>query len=147
MNSKENNDTQDSLYITENFKWNELIFSSTASRYGIKNIPNENQSANLRRLCIEILQPIRTKYGEPIRITSGFRCKALNSAVGGVSNSQHLNGEAADIVCGDNKRLWNLIVSMIKENQISVGQLINEKNLTWIHISLPDARHCNQIIN
>lgn len=125
------------MNLSSNFTLEEMIFSSTASRLRIPNNPDKIQIANLRRLCLQILQPIRDKYGEPIRVTSGYRCPGLNNAVGGVSTSQHLHGEAADIISSNNRKLWDLITSMIKKGEIRVGQLINEKNLTWIHISLP----------
>lgn len=133
------------MNITENFAYDELIHSSTALKKKIDNTPSDEEKENLIRLTKEILQPIRTKYGKPITITSGFRCEKLNKAVGGVKTSQHLKGEAADIICENNKELWNVIVEMVKNNEITVGQLINEKKLSWIHISLPTKNHKNKI--
>ena len=101
---------------------------------------------NLTYLVKEILQPIRDKYGKPITVTSGYRCPSVNRMVGGSANSQHVKGQAADIKCEDNKELWNLIVEMIKEGDIVVGQLIDEKKLSWIHISTPDKK-VNQILH
>lgn len=79
-------------------------------------------------------------------MTSGYRSEALNKAVRGSATSQHLKGEAADIVSDDNKKLWLLICDMISNGEITVGQLIDEKKL-WIHISLPNERHHNQILH
>lgn len=93
-----------------------------------------------------ILQPIRDKYGKPITVTSGFRSPSVNRLVGGSANSQHCKGEAADIKCENNKELWDLIVDMINNEEIVVGQLIDEKNLSWIHISLPNEKRRNQIL-
>lgn len=92
-----------------------------------------------------ILQPIRDKYGKPITVTSGFRSPSVNRLVGGSANSQHCKGEAADIKCENNKELWDLIIDMINNKKIVVGQLIDEKNLNWIHISLPNEKRKNQI--
>lgn len=87
------------IQLTPHFKLSEFTKSATASKYGIKNEPNEEQIANLRALCEEVLEPLRLWYGKPIVIGSGFRCPQLNShpAVRGATNSQHMKGEAADL--------------------------------------------------
>ena len=133
------------MNLTQNFTLEEMIFSSTARLRKIDNRPNSQQLNSLKRLCEEILQPVRDKYEKPITITNGFRCPTLNSAIGGSKTSQHLKGEAADIISENNKELWDLICSMIQSGEISVGQLIDERNLSWIHISLPTPTHHNQI--
>lgn len=135
------------MQITKNFSFEELTFSATARQKGIPNLPNPPQIENLRKLCEKVLQPVRDNFGAPITVTSGFRSTALNKAVGGASGSQHLKGEAADIICYDNRRLWNLMCRMVRDGEMHVGQLINEKNLKWIHVSLPDASHSNQIFH
>ena len=135
------------MKLSENFSYEEMIASTTASNRKIDNTPNREQLENLGVLCREILQPLREKYGRPITVTSGFRSSALNKVVGGVSTSQHLKGEAADIICANNKELWNIAVRLVKEGKIIVGQLINEKNLSWIHISLPTKTKKNQILS
>lgn len=132
--------------LTKNFTLEEMVASTVAKRSGIKNEPGETEIENLRRLCKEILQPVRDRLGKPIRVTSGYRCASLNLAVGGVSTSQHLKGEAADIVSENNLKLWQLITDMISKGEITVGQLINEHNLSWIHISLP-GKWRNQCIH
>lgn len=134
------------MKLSENFTLEELVASSTAKERNIPNVPDVEQIVNLCKLCIMVLQPIRDKLKTSIRVKSGFRSEALNKVVGGTATSQHLKGEAADIICNNNKLLWNTIVSMIQERKIVVGQLIDEKNLSWIHISLPTQRHNNQIL-
>lgn len=134
------------MKLSKNFTYEELIASTTASNKGIDNTPNEDQVAQLKLLCEKVLQPIRDKYNHPIIITSGFRCKALNKAVGGSNTSQHMMGQAADIKCTATTKayLFNLILSMIKSGEIKVGQLIWEygtkKEPNWIHISLPYSK-------
>lgn len=135
--------------ITNNFSWKELTHSTTAEAKGIDNTPTVDAKAYLVELCVLILQPIRDKYGKGITVNSGYRCKALNKAVGGSSTSQHVKGQAADITVGQkqNKVLFDMIVKMIKDNKITVGQLIDEKNYSWLHISLPTDKHKNEILH
>ena len=84
--------------LSKNFALEEFIRSRTAERMGIDNVPKDEEVINnLRNLCLEILQPLRDYVGAPVHINSGYRCKALNEAVGGVKNSQHCLGEACDI--------------------------------------------------
>ena len=85
------------MQLTANFTLEEFTRSTAADRLGIDNTPNPQEIANIRRLCVEILQPARLALG-PIQISSGFRSKALNKAVGGVSDSAHRLGFAADVV-------------------------------------------------
>lgn len=135
------------MQLTQNFSLQEMIYSPTANLRGINNTPGEAHLANLTQLCRKVLQPIRFRFQKPIKITSGFRSPKLNQVVGGAKTSQHLKGEAADIISDNNAELWDLICSMILNNEITVGQLIDEKNLRWIHISLPDSLHTNQILH
>lgn len=132
--------------ITANFTLNELIYSSTADRYDIDNTPGQFEYNNLVKLCKEVLQPIREKYGKPITVNSGYRSPQLNSKLKGSATSQHCKGEAADIDCENNERLFNIIISMINNGEIEVGQLIDEKKYSWIHISLPYHKK-NQILH
>jgi hypothetical protein len=83
--------------LSENFRLGEFIESETAQRLGIDNTPTVEVVFRLRNLCREVLQPLRDHVGHAIRINSGYRCEALNEAVHGVGNSQHLHGCAADI--------------------------------------------------
>lgn len=137
--------------LTPHFTLEEMTRSAKATALGIDNTPNESERASLVRLCREILEPIRTKYGRPMNVSSGFRCKKLNAAANGSSTSQHMTGEAADINVGaDNRKLFDLIADMIDKHEIRVGQLIWEygtsKNPAWVHISLPRVAKPNNMI-
>ena len=80
-----------------NFKYKEFVRSMTAKRKGIDNIPtDENVWKNLENLAVNVLQPLRNKFGR-IRILSGYRCPELNVKIGGSATSNHCRGEAADI--------------------------------------------------
>jgi len=83
--------------LSKNFTLEELVSSSSAAKYGIKNVPDARAKANLTMLCQKCLQPIRDSYGKPIVVTSGYRCPALNVKIGGSRTSQHMKGQAADI--------------------------------------------------
>lgn len=139
------------MKLTENFTLEELIKSDTANKFHINNTPSREVVNNLKKLATDILQPIRDTYGLPIKISSGYRCPVLNKKVGGVKNSQHVLGEAADLIVGDvvhNLELFNLIKAMIEHKEITVGQLINEYGGKWVHVSLPRKnKQNNQIIN
>jgi len=87
-----------------NFKYKEFVKSDTATRLGIDNTPNRQQWENIEKLAVNVLQPIRNKFGS-IRITSGFRSEELCIAIGSFSmingkrvvTSNHARGEASDI--------------------------------------------------
>lgn len=118
------------------FTIKELCTSGTAEARDIKNEPNSTERARLVSLVDKILDPLRSAWGAPIKVTSGFRCDKLNRAVGGATNSQHRRGEAADIKTiadtpAENKKLWDLIVKL----KLPFDQMINENNFDWVHIS------------
>lgn len=118
------------------FTIQELTKSTTAQQKGIKNIPSKEQEQNLIALIENILDPLREAYGGPIIVTSGYRCPALNKAVGGAKNSQHMTGQAADIrtvkdTRAENKKLFDLIQKL----KLPFDQLIDEHNLDWVHVS------------
>lgn len=119
-----------------NFTIEELTYSKTAIDHNIDNTPGEKELKQLNKLIKTLLQPIRDAYGSSIYVNSGYRCEELNKLLKGSKTSQHVKGEAADITCDDNEKLWDIINQMIKDKQITVGQLINEHDLSWIHISL-----------
>ena len=138
------------MKLTKNFTLEELVFSITANNHGINNTPSAEARACLKRLAVEILQPIRDAWGKPIVISSGYRCPKLNAIVGGVKNSQHILGQAADIKASnpsENGKLHALIKRMVKNGQIKVGQLIweygNKTNPKWVHVSLPRVGKTN----
>lgn len=139
------------MRISKNFSYDEMVYSATAERLKLDNTPNEKEKANLVRLVLEILQPVRDKWGRPIVVTSGFRSEAVNKAVGGARNSQHRLGEAADIKIGSksqNKALFNFILDMVNKGEIKVGQLIDEYGYSWVHVSLPrQGKPNNQVLH
>ena len=135
--------------ISKNFTLEELCASDTAKAKGIRNVPDTQQTLNICALVHKVLQPLRDIYGGHVKIGSGFRCPALNKAVGGVSNSQHMKGEAADLcIDGDiNKgKRWIEIIRALGD----YDQLIWEhsaKGSYWVHVSYrADGKNRKQYI-
>lgn len=114
----------------------------TTTTTGIKNVPAQAQVSNLIALVENVLDPARALLGRPITVNSGFRCQAVNLAVKGAAKSQHLKGEAADLTCEDNKRLFCLI-----RDHFTFDQLINEYEYKWIHVSCSQLHNRNQVLS
>lgn len=134
---------------SEHFTIEELCRSQVAVCLGIDNKPKrEDIIANLKRLAFHTLEAVRLlNDNKPITITSGYRCKELNRAVGGVATSQHQNGCAADFVVGsaeENRRLFEKIKS---SGSVPFDQLILEPKAGWVHISYVEGGNRFQIID
>lgn len=119
------------------FRLEEFAVSSSYPK--LVELPKGSIEQNVKLLVEVLLDPIREKIGMPITVTSGYRPKKLNDAVGGAKNSNHLYGYAADVQCG-NKRSDNLkIVYALLELGCDWDECIIEKGtLTapqWIHIA------------
>lgn len=138
---KENRNHVADRQLSDHFSLREMTLSGTGIRLGIDNTPEEEVTENLRALCIEVLEPLRRRYGRII-ITSGYRCERLNKAVGGAKNSQHLRGEAADIhVTGTNMCVK---YASFLQSETDFDQLIMEpigaKEKRWLHVSYTRRR-------
>lgn len=121
------------MKLTEHFTLQEFLHSDTAIRQNINNTPAGNSPvyANLEKLA-RTLEQVRTLFGQPIHINSGYRCPALNRAVGGVKNSAHLLGLAADIrIAGISP---HEVTRRIAESDLAFDQCIDEG--TWTHLSI-----------
>lgn len=116
------------------FTIDEMLRSSEAVKRNIRNIPSHDVLRRLHSLMDNCLDPIRSLWGKPIGVNSGYRSPELNRAVGGKPTSQHLRGEAADITTGSvegNRKLFELILA----SGIDYDQLIDESNYKWLHVS------------
>ena len=123
--------------ITMHFTIEELYASKTAKDKGINNKPSVREMVNLVYLAAYVLEPLRKAMGEPIKIGSGFRCQQLNKAVGGVANSQHMKGQAADISIEGDMAFGRKVFDYIK-NHLTFDQLIwehDKKGTYWVHVS------------
>ena len=129
------------MRLTRNFTYEELRHSDVAERRGINNRPRTKEEEkrvieNLKALCMEVLQPLRDFLGKPVVISSGYRCAELNKAVGGVRNSQHMKGEAADIHVENTEHLLKIMHFIMDETDFD--QVIWERNRAgtqWVHVS------------
>ena len=119
----------------------EMLKSSTAEKLGISNVPEDDEIIDNINYTIERLNDIRERYNKKILITSGYRCTALNKAVGGKPNSQHVKGQAADLKWDEN------LLKFIKD-KFHYDQLIEEtsKRTKWIHISFNKEKERMQYI-
>lgn len=137
-------------YISKNFTLEELCASATAKAKGIRNNPGQTDVVNLCALVHQVLQPLRDVMGYAIKIGSGYRSLALNQAVGGVRNSQHMRGEAADLcIDGDlqkGKRWFEWIKSHCEFDQLILEH--NAKGSYWVHVSYrADGKNRRQVIS
>lgn len=124
------------VQLSPHFKLSEFTKSSTATARHIDNTPNDEQVKNLKALCENVLEPLRQHFNVPIIIGSGFRCPKLNNTVGGVANSQHQYGEAADIHIPDEATGRQWIEHLLE--YCLFDQLIWEHDKSghyWIHVS------------
>jgi len=117
--------------LSPHFTLDELTFSQTAIQRNIKNVPNRKELANLRRLCRTILEPFRALVG-PLHVNSGFRSEELNRINGGVPNSQHRLGQAADLL--PIKTELKAAYLKLVDSKIPFDQAIYEFG-RWIHVS------------
>ena len=129
------------------FTFDELIHSDTADRLGIDNTPTCDATDNLDMLVTRVLDNLRDGWGRPIIVTSGYRCKQLNAAVGGARNSQHLKGQAADIVSGDFEAFRGFVRRWCKDNEFDQCIFEHSGGRQWIHISYVEGRNRGQVLD
>ena len=130
----------------KHFNVSEFFRSSTAAKNGIKNEPSPDEKAaivrNINLLVDNVLDPVRDMVNTPIIITSGYRCPQVNRLVGGVDNSQHMSGCAADF------HVMGFTPSMMYEvflyifNTLEFDQLIYYPSKNIIHVSY--VENCNR---
>lgn len=130
------------MQLSRSFTLAELTISQTATRAGYDNTPTPIIEMNLKRLCNELLQPIRDHVGKSIHVSSGYRSLRVNKLIGGSDTSAHVYGFAADITSpgfGNPAKLALFIVEMLKRNNIRFDQVILEFG-EWVHVAV-----CNRV--
>ena len=124
--------------ISKHISEKEGVYSITATRKGIDNIPNSDELNNMRLLAEEVFEPLRSYVGGPIKINSFFRCPELNTAIGGSSKSQHCKGQAMDIddTFGrmTNAEMYHWIKEYLEFDQM-IWEFGDDKNPDWVHVS------------
>ena len=131
------------MKLSKNLSLQEAIKSNTATRLGIKNEPEQWEVNNLRAVAENVFQPIRDHFGVPIGVSSGYRSKELNKAIGGSKYSQHMIGEALDLDADIYGRITNAdIFNYIKDN-LEWDQMIwefgNDEEPNWVHVSYKEV--------
>ena len=133
------------MQLSPNFQLKEFIESPTADALKIDNRPDWEVVINLRNLCREVLQPLRDYAQQPIHVNSGYRCEALNEAVHGVGNSQHLYGQAADVHIPDvntGRKWYEFLVNHTDFDQVLFEYRRN--GARWLHVSCRRNRRENR---
>lgn len=137
------------MNLSKNFTLEEMLESQAARRKGISEqfTPPKEAIDNLKTLCVKLLQPVRDKIGKPILISSGYRCKRTNRAVGGKATSHHIKGMAADIngVGYSNRELFFFIKNNFKFTQL-IWEYGDKKNPAWVHVSYDPKNLKNEIL-
>jgi hypothetical protein len=141
------------MQLSEHLSLAEVTRSDMAKRRGISNMPTPEHLENFKKLAENIFEPIRKHFGVPIFVSSGYRSKALNTAIGGSLSSQHCLGQALDLdMDGTKNGVTNkMVFDYIKAN-LNFDQLIWEfgtkDNPDWVHVSYnPSGKQRKQILN
>lgn len=119
---------------SEFFTLAELIKSSTADKHQIDNTPPSEVLKNLQYGVDMVLDPLRRLYGKPIIITSGYRCQKLNLLVGGVTNSWHTKGNAADIHVASLTDATKLFNNLQKMPSVDTVLFEHSGAGQWLHV-------------
>lgn len=132
--------------LSDNFSFEELTTTEHRDLLDRNREEAKQYIPKLKRVAVELLEPIRTKYGK-VWVNSGFRGPELNKAIGSVPTSQHLAGEAADITIDgidtDEKKL-QVFDWICDESDIEFHQLLIEQN-GCVHISLVTGNNDGEI--
>jgi len=125
--------------MSKYFDLSEFLASDTARAKGIDNTPSFEVVESLSELA-DTLDGLRAAWGSGIRVTSGYRCPELNRAVGGVSNSGHLRGVAADLqpMNGQQNNFNAFVIAWVAASGVKFDQIIKERSgkTEWLHFSL-----------
>ena len=124
--------------ISKHISYKEGVYSATATRRGIDNVPNDEQLANMELIAEKVFEPLRKYVGGPIKINSFFRCPKLNKAIGGARSSQHMKGQAMDIddtfEVVANSDMYNYIKNNLDFDQL-IWEFGDDDNPNWVHVS------------
>ncbi len=137
------------MKISTHLSLAEVTRSETAKRKGISNNPTAEHLENFKLLAENVFEKIRAHFGVPIHISSGYRSKELNDAIGGSQTSQHSKGQAIDIDMdgsGDgvsNADVYNFIKDNIEFDQL-IWEFGTDTNPDWVHVSYAEGKNRKQ---
>ena len=137
------------MKLSSNFSLNELTKSQTAERKGIDNTPSTEHQENLKKLCENVLQPVRDHFEQVVSVSSGYRSPVLCAAIGSKSTSQHARGEAADFeIFGiSNKELADWIHYNTNYDQLILEYWKElDPNSGWVHCSYSESNNRRQYL-
>ena len=136
-----------STQLSEHLTLEEFINSETATRHNIDNTLPEELLNTAKYTALNLFEPIRALMGAPIKVSSGYRCEALNVAVRGVPTSQHVKAEAIDML-PTNMTVREMFEKIKGSDQV-FDQLICEHDSSghiWVHASIVDGTNRQQVI-
>lgn len=130
---------KNNMRLSHNLTLSEMTKSSTAQRKGLDNSPTTAHITHMVVLAAEIFQPIREHFNKPLYISSGYRSKALNKAIGGSTKSQHSRGQAIDIDMDNrdgptNREIFDFIADNLDFDQL-IWEFGTDKDPNWVHVS------------
>lgn len=133
------------MNLSQNLPLSEVIKSNTATRKGIDNTPNKEHIENLKYIAVNVFQPLRDHFNTPIYISSGYRSKKLNKAVGGSPTSFHCYGMALDIDQDNrNSPVTNSDIFFYIKDNLPFTELIwefgNKNSPDWVHVAIDSKR-------
>ena len=124
--------------ISKHISDKEGVYSITALRLGIDNMPGDYEYSNMQLIAEKVFEPLRNHIGKPIKINSFYRSVDLNKAIGGSSRSQHCQGRAMDIDDtfghATNAEMYNWIKENLNFDQM-IWEFGNDDNPAWVHVS------------
>lgn len=140
-----------SVFISEHLDYLEATKSATAKRLGVDNRPSESDLQNMRRIAESIFEPLRANVAKgPLAVTSFFRSKRVNAAVGGAYSSQHTCGQAMDIDADVHGGCTNRQVFDYIREHLAFDQLIwesgDDSSPAWVHVSLKESGNRGEVL-
>lgn len=139
------------IEISKYVSYKEVVYSQTALRKNIDNIPNAEQLERIKALCKKVFDPLREWVGGPVKVNSIFRSPALNAAIGGSQSSQHMANKGAAVDIDDNYgHKTNLEMFYYIKDNIQFDQLIAEfpenGEPAWVHVSYNEGNNRNNVL-
>lgn len=137
------------MKISKHLSLAEVVRSETAKRRGISNMPTAEHLENFKLLAENVFEKVREHFKVPIYISSGYRSKELNDAIGGSKTSQHSKGQAIDIdMDGSRSKVTNADIYNYIKNNLEYDQLIwefgTDSNPDWVHVSYSENKNRKQ---